>query len=121
LNTSQLFPGQTVQIRLTAPVNPGPLFVVTSERVQLRTTQFAAKVKAGSIMGPNFTVDTLPPLFTSTGVSSIQAQTSSQTDFDGIGNAPGLADGNTLSLRGLLFRKGANTPELIAAKVRKRD
>jgi len=31
-----------------------------------------------------------------------------------------LADGNTVSLRGLLFKNGALSPELVAKKVRKR-
>jgi hypothetical protein len=120
-STAQLLPGQTVQIRLTAPVNPGPPFMVTSDRVRLRMTQFTANVKAGSIAPPNFTVDTLPALFTGSGITTIHVQTSSQTDFDGIGGLSGLSDGITVSLRGLLFRNGTNPPELIAKKVRKRD
>lgn len=120
-DTSQLLPGQTVQVRLTAPVNPGPPFMVTSDRVRLRMTQFTANVMAGSVAPPDFSVDALPALFTSSGITSIHVQTSFQTDFDGIVGVSGLADGNTVSLRGLLFRDGANPPELIAKKVRKRD
>ena len=120
-NTSQLLPGQTVQIRLTAPVNPGPPLMVTADRVRLRMTQFTANVKTGSIVPPNFTVDTLPALFTGAGITNILVQTSSQTDFDGIAGLSGLSDGNIVSLRGLLFRNGANPPELIAKKVRRRD
>lgn len=120
-NTSQLLPGQTVQIRLTAPVNPGPPLMVTSDRVRLRMTQFTANVKVGSIVPPNFSVDTLPALFTGSGITSIHVQTSNQTDFDGIGGLSGLSDGSLVSLRGLLFRNGANPPELIAKKVRGRN
>jgi hypothetical protein len=120
-NTSQLLPGQTVQIRLTAPVNPGPPFMVTSDRVQLRMTQFTASVKADSIVPPDFTVDSLPALFTGAGITSIQVQTSSQTDFGGIGSLSSLLSSDIVSLRGLLFQNGANPPELIAKKVRRRD
>ena len=41
------------------------------------------------------------------------------TNFENVSGASGLADGNTVSLRGLLFAS-APTPVLIAHKVRKR-
>jgi len=119
-DTSQLLPGQTIEIRLTAPANPGPPVAVTTNRVRLRMTQFTANVKAGSIVSPNFSVDTLPVLFTNTGISSIHVQTSSKTDFEGVSSVSALVDGNTVSLRGLLFNNAALPPELIAKKVRKR-
>jgi hypothetical protein len=119
-DTSQLLPGQTVEIRLTGPANPGPPVTVTTNRVRLRMTQFTANVKAGSIVPPNFTVDTLPALFTNTGISSIHVQTSSNTDFEDVSGVTALADGNTVSLRGLLFKNGALSPELVVKKVRKR-
>jgi hypothetical protein len=59
-------------------------------------TQFTANVK-GSIVPPDFSVDTLPALFTSVG-SSIHVQTSSITDFEGVSRVTALADGNTLSM-----------------------
>jgi hypothetical protein len=83
-------------------------------------TQFTANVKAGSIAPPNFSVDTVPALFTSAGISSIHVQTSSNTDFDGTSGVTALADGNPLSLRGLLFKNDALSAELVAKKVRKR-
>jgi len=119
-DTSQLLPGQTVEIRLTGPANPGPPVAVTADRVRLRMTQFTANVKAGSIVPPNFSVDTLPALFTNAGISSIHVQTSSNTDFESVSDVAALADGNTVSLRGLLFKNGALSPELVAKKVRKR-
>src|SRR5229473_3040515 len=119
-DTSQLLPGQTVEIRLTGPANPGPPVTVTTNRVRLRMTQFTANVKAGLIVPPNFSVDTLPALFTNAGISSIHVQTSSNTDFEGVSDVTALADGNTVSLRGLLFKNGALSPELVAKKVRKR-
>ncbi len=116
-DTSQLIPGQVVEIRLTAPANPGPPITVTTDRVRLRMTQFTAQV---SITGsPNFTVNNLPSFFTP--ASSVHVQTQSATEFEGVAGASALAIGDTVSLKGLLFA-GATpaTPELIAAKVRKR-
>src|SRR5712692_2300228 len=118
-DTSQLLPGQTVEIRLTGPANPGPPVTVTTSRVRLRMTQFTANVKAGSIVPPNFSVDTLPALFTNAGISSIHVQTPSNADFEGVSGVAALADGNTVSLRGL-FKNGAISPELVVKKVRKR-
>jgi hypothetical protein len=119
VDTSQLLPGQDVEIRLTAPANPGPPIMVTANRVRLRMTQFTANV-SGTPVPPNFTVNNLPSLFTSAGITSIQVQTSDKTDFHGVSGVGGLADGNTVSLRGLLFSNGANPPVLVAKKVRKR-
>jgi hypothetical protein len=119
VDTSQLLPGQDVEIRLTAPANPGPPIMVTANRVRLRMTQFTANV-SGAPVPPNFTVNNLPSLFTSAGITSIQVQTSDKTDFHGVSGVSGLADGNTVSLRGLLFSNGANPPVLVAKKVRKR-
>lgn len=119
-DTSQLLPVQTVQIRMTSPANPGPPVAVTTDRVRLRMTQFTANVKAGSIMPPNFSVDTLPSLFTNAGINSIHVQTSSETDFEGVSGVGPLVDGTTVSLRGLLFNNGSLPPELVVKKVRLR-
>jgi len=120
-DTSQLLPGQTVQIRMTSPANPGPPVAVTTDRVRLRMTQFTPNVKAGSIMPPDFSVDNLPALFTNAGISSIHVQTSSETDFEGVSGVTALVDDSTVSLRGLLFNNGALPPELVVKKVRKRS
>src|SRR6266699_904139 len=118
-DTSQLLPGQAVEIRLTAPANAGPPITVTANRVRLRMTQFTANV-SGAPVPPNFVVGSLPSLLTGARISSIQVMTSSQTDFEGLTGVSGLADSNTVSLRGLLFNNGANPPVLVAKKVRKR-
>ncbi len=120
MDTSQLLPGQTVQIRLMGPANPGPPVAAITDRVRLRMTQLTANVKAGSIVPPNFSLDALPALFTSDGITSIHVQTSSNTDFGGVSDVTALADGNTVSLRGLLFKNVGLSPELVVKKVRKR-
>jgi hypothetical protein len=104
---------------VTALANSGPPITVTADRVRLRMTQFTANV-SGTPAPPSFTVANLPSLFTGAGISSIEVDTSSETDFDGVSGVSGLADGNTVSLRGLLFSNGANPPVLVAKKVRKR-
>src|SRR6266478_2644226 len=119
-DTSPLLPGQTVQVRkLTMTGGPAPAAItITTDRVRLRDTRFTATV-SGAPTGSNFNVGGLPGLFTAEGVSQIQVQTSSQTNFENVSGVSGLADGSTVSLRGLLF-KGTPNPVLIADKVRKR-
>ena len=116
-DTSQLLTGQTVEVRLTAPANPGPPVMVTSDRVRLRMAQFTATV-SGAPTPPNFMVGNLPALFTGAGITTIQVDTSSATDFDNVAGVSGLADTSTVSVRGLLF--SGNPPVLVAKKVRKR-
>jgi hypothetical protein len=119
-DTSQLLPGQTVQVRkLTMTGGPAPAAItITTDRVRLRDTRFTATV-SGAPSGNNFNVVGLPGLFTAAGISQIQVQTSSQTNFENVSGVSGLADGSTVSLRGLLFISTPN-PVLIADKVRKR-
>jgi|HubBroStandDraft_6_1064221.scaffolds.fasta_scaffold49149_2 hypothetical protein len=119
-DTSQLLAGQTVQVRKRAMTGgPAPAAItITADRVRLRDTSFTATV-SGMPSGNNFNVGGLPGLFTSAGISQIQVQTSSQTNFDNVSGVSGLADGSTVSLRGLLFISTPN-PVLIADKVRKR-
>lgn len=116
-DTSQLLTGQTVEVRLTAPANPGPPAMVTSDRVRLRMTQLTANV-SGAPTPPTFMLGNLPPLFTGAGITTIKVDTSSATDFDNVAGVSGLGDTNTVSVRGLLFN--ANPPVLEAKKVRKR-
>ena len=119
-DTSQLLPGQTVQVRkLTMTGGPAPAAItITTDRVRLRDTRFTATI-SGAPSGNNFNVGGLPSLFTAAGISQVQVQTSSQTDFENVSGVSSLADGSTVSLRGLLFISIPN-PVLIADKVRKR-
>lgn len=119
-DTSQLLPGQTVQVRVRSTSGgpaPAPITVAT-DRVRLRMTRFTATV-SGAVSGSNFNVGSLPGIFTANGVNLIQVQTSSSTNFENTTGTSGLASGNTVSLRGLLFVSAPN-PVLIADKVRKR-
>lgn len=119
-NTSQLLPGQTVQVRKRAMTGgPAPaVIMITTDRVRLRSTRFTATLSGGP-MGSSFNVAGLPGFFTAAGVSQIQVQTSSQTQFENINGVSGLVNGSNVSLRGLLFISTPN-PVLIADKVRMR-
>jgi uncharacterized protein DUF5666/uncharacterized protein DUF4382 len=119
-DTSQLLPGQTVQVRKRSIAGgPAPAAItVTTDRVRLRSTRLTATV-SGAPTGSSFNVSGLSGLFTSAGISQIQVQTSSQTNFDNVSGVSALASGATVSLRGLLFMTTPN-PVLIADKVRKR-
>jgi hypothetical protein len=114
VDTSQLMPGQTLQIRRLSSSSGTN---INTDRVRLRGTRFTATV--ASVAAPNFVVNNLPSLFTSAGVTQIQVQTSSETDFDNVQGVSSLAAGNIVSLRGLLF-KNIPDPILVAKKVRRR-
>lgn len=118
-DTSQLLTGQTVEVRLTAPANPGPPIAVTADRVRLRMSQLTANV-SGSPTPPNFMLGNLPSLFTGAGITSIQVDTSDTTRFEGVADLSGLANMDPVSVRGLLFKNGAS-PVLVAKKIRKRS
>jgi hypothetical protein len=124
-DTSQLLPGQFVQIRLTGPVTgsagPPSTLAASSDRVRLRRSQFTATV-SGAPSGNEFDVSGLSSLFTDNGITSIRVQTIvGQTDFENVAGVGSLQVGNTVSLRGLLFKNAGSPPAiLIAKKVRKR-
>jgi hypothetical protein len=119
-DTSQLLPGQTVQIRNhSMSGGPAPAAItITTDRVRLRRTSFTATV-SGAPSGANFNVANLPGVFTAAGIAAVQVQTSSQTNFENVSGVGSLTDGTTVSLRGLLF-VGSSNPTLIADKVIKR-
>lgn len=117
-DTAQLLPGQEVEVPVRT-LAVGPPIVVATNRVRLRFSRFTANVAGAPTFGI-FNVGSLPSVFTSAGVAQIQVQTSSQTIFEGVTDTSGLADGNSVSLEGLLFNAIPN-PILAAKKVRKRS
>jgi hypothetical protein len=114
---ADLMVGQNIQVRLRAGSSG---MSVMTDRVRLRMSRFTAKVKSKS--GDTFIVGNLPSLFTSANppVNEIEVRTSAQTNFNNVGNVGALNVGNTVSLRGLLF-KTAGDPVLVASKVRLRE
>lgn len=115
---ADLMVGQHVQIRPTASPSGTPL-TVTTDRVRLRNSHLTARVAV--ISGASITLDTLPAVFTtaSPAITQIVALTSDKTEFEHVAGISGLAVGNTVSVRGLLFDT-LGTPTLAASKIRKR-
>jgi hypothetical protein len=119
-DTSQLVPGQTVQVRkrdLTGGPAPA-VTTLTTDRVRLRATRLTAAA-SGAPSGSNFNTGSLPGLFAANGITLIQVETSSKTNFENANDLSGFVDGTNVSVRGSLF-SSTPTPVLIADKVRKR-
>jgi hypothetical protein len=99
--------------------DPAPAAItLTTDRVRLRATRLTAAV-SGAPSGSNFNIGNLPGLFTANGITLIQVQTSSKTNFENASDLTGFVDGTSVSVRGRLFGS-TPTPVLIADKVRKR-
>ncbi len=103
--------------KVTPNLLPYSANLIKEERVRLRMGQFTANVEA--VSGSNFTANSLPSLFTATGITEIQVHSSSSTEFENVSGVGSLMAGNSVSLQGLLFRTSAS-PTLVAKKVRKR-
>jgi hypothetical protein len=118
-SAGDLLEGQSVQVRplSIAAGASGP--IAGTDRVRLRRSRLTASVFLKS--DPNFTVNNLPGLFAGATplITQIQAQTSNQTVFEGVAGFFALNLGDTVSLRGLLF-KTLGDPALVADTVRKR-
>ncbi len=115
-DTSELLPGQRVEVRVRS-LAAGPPITVFTDRVILRGSRITATV--ASVIPPNFTLNPLPSLFTSAGITQIQVQTSLQTEFENVANVASLATGDFVSVQGPLF-KTFTDPILVAEKVLKR-
>lgn len=113
-SANDLLVGQEVEVRALS-VSSGP--AVATNHIKLHTSQFTGTV--ASVNSPDFTVNNLPPLFTSNGINLVQVQTSSDTEFEGVSGASSLNAGDNLALRGLLFKALGGNPVLVAKKVRK--
>lgn len=112
---TDLMVGQSVEIeRKSTPTGTPP--AIDTDKVKLKKSIFTAKVKA-KLNSTDFTVDNLPGIFT--GISQIEVRTSTQTEFSNTTGVAALVVGDTVSLRGLLF-KTLGDPVLVAKKVRKR-
>lgn len=118
-SSADLLVGQNVQVRPLITATGASGLVVQTDRIRLRMSRLTARVSAKS--GSNFTVSNLPSLFTTANpaINQIEVRTSSQTDFENVSGVAALNVGDSVSLRGLLFKTTA-TPVLLAKKVIKR-
>src|SRR5260370_40617881 len=110
--------GQEVKVRALIVSSPITGITVTTDRVKLHMSQFSVTVPSVN-NAPNFAVTNLPALFTSNGINQVQVVVSSGTEFEAISGGSSLTAGNSVVLRGLLFKTTAD-PILVAKKVRKR-
>ncbi len=116
-SSGDLLVGQEIQVQRLLPFGTT---TVAADRILLRQSTLTAQVNA-VLNATDFTVDNLASLFTSAGISSIEVRTSSLTGFDpSTITVSSLKVGDTVSLRGLLFRRSATNPVLVTSKVRKR-
>ncbi len=112
-DTSQLMPGQDVQIHIVS-VTLGPPISISTDSVRLEQTHLTGTV-SGAPSGSNFNVTPFSSLLVNNGGSTIQVQTFSQTEFEDVSGIGGLSSGMTVSVKGLLFK--GTPPVLIASKV----
>ena len=125
---SDMIIGQTVAmqpsptaISVTASTNPVAFQILfTAASVRLESSEVTATVAATnpSSAPASFTLNGLPPLFTgeTPPITEIKVDTVTGTDFENVSGVSGLADGNTVSVGGLLFNTGA-TPTMLAKRV----
>jgi hypothetical protein len=124
---SDLVVGQNVMVRVTSVTTTSGISI-TASHLLLRPSQVTAQVGTINIGGANFTVVGLSSLFTTASpnaINQIVVQTSSQTEFFNLSplSLAGLAAGNNLSVKGLLFNtfNTVGNPTLVAEKIRGRD
>ncbi|MGE5327136.1 MAG: DUF5666 domain-containing protein [Deltaproteobacteria bacterium] len=115
-SSADLVVGQRVQLDVP-PASTGTSVTTTS--VTLHRSQVTANV--AGVSDPNFTLNNLPGIFGAANppITQIDVQTSSQTQFENVTGVSGLASGDKVSARGLLFRTAGN-PLMIADHVTKR-
>ena len=121
--TSVIFPGQTVSMHVTGftAAAAGTFAAATIDGATLRFSRFTGTV-APPVTSPNFRITALPPMF-ALGNSSLpdpaQVQgTLNKTNYDGVADGTGLADGDTAATRALYLPPGASAT-FATAKVRK--
>jgi Domain of unknown function (DUF4382) len=123
-DTSILVPGQTVAVRVTSftAASGNTPAQATVDFVGLRFTRVASSVF--SVAAPNsFSIQNLPPYFGITSQKLVQlnqavSPTTAPTNYDGVVDATGLTQGQTVSVRALYFGPNSAQP-FTAAKVRK--
>jgi hypothetical protein len=117
-SSADLTVGQDVQVRPGTVTSAGGVITIATDLVRLWPSQITGQV--GSIDSGNgtFTLTNLSPLFTGATppVTTIKVQMLSGMDFEDFPSQTSLAVGNTVSVKGLLF-KTTGTPTLITRTV----
>jgi hypothetical protein len=118
-SAADLMVGQDVQIHPQMVTATGGVTTITADRIRLRPSQITGQVGTINTDG-TFTLTPASSLFTgaSPAVTSIKVIPVFEMEFEDVSGLIGLAAGNTVSVRGLLFNT-SGTPTLLANAIRK--
>jgi ribosomal protein L35AE/L33A len=114
-----LLVGQDVQIRPVTVVSAAGVNTVTTDLVRLWPSQITGQVATINSSNGTFTLTSLSPLFTgaTAPITMITVQTLAEMDFMDFSNESSLAVGDTVSVKGLLF-KTTGAPTLVTRTIR---
>jgi len=125
VTVQDIYVGQVVLFHPTLPVTTGMMgqFTVGADSIILEPSQITGTVAAvnASATPPNFTLGSLPPLFTkaSPSITQLEIEPVIGTDFDNVSGLSGLNVSDSVSVGGLLFNT-ASGPVVVAESVYKR-
>jgi len=123
-SATDLMVGQKVRLHPAGlPTGAPPNLMITVDQVQLEPSSVTATIAAINTGGnpPTLTLGTLPAFFTNAGITSIQVDVLSTTQFETeedqmVSGVSAFHTGDTVSVRGLLFHT-MTTPTMVAEKV----
>jgi hypothetical protein len=118
-SAADLLVGQDVQVRPQTVTSAGGVTTITSDRIRLRPSQITGQVGTINSDG-TFMLTGLSPLFAGAtpAITSIKVEMVSKMSFEDVSGLSGLAVGNTVSVKGLLFNT-SGLPTLLAKGIRK--
>jgi hypothetical protein len=118
-SAADLMVGQDVQIHPQTVSSTGGVTTITADRIRLRPSQVTGQVGTVNTDG-TFTLTPVSSLLTGAtpAVTAIKVIPVFEMEFEDISGLSGLAAGNTVSVRGLLFNT-SGTPTLLANAIRK--
>jgi hypothetical protein len=118
-SAADLMVGQDVQIRPQMVTSAGGVTTITTDRIRLRPSQITGQVGTINSDG-TFMLTGLSPLFAGAtpAITSIKVEMVSKMSFEDVSGLGGLAVGNTVSVKGLLFNT-TGSPTLLTKGIRK--
>jgi hypothetical protein len=118
-SAADLLVGEDVQIHPQMVTSAGGVTTITSDRIRLRPSQITGQVGTINSDG-TFMLTGLSPLFAGAtpAITSIKVEMVSKMSFEDFSGLSGLAVGNTVSVKGLLFNT-SGSPTLLAKGIRK--
>jgi len=118
-SAADLLMGQDVQIHPQMVTSAGGVTTITADRIRLRPSQITGQVGTINSDG-TFMLTPSSSLFTGAtpAITSIKVEVVPEMEFEDVSGISGLAVGNTVSVKGLLFNT-SGTPTLLAKAIRK--